>query len=40
MARKGMYKDAPALPAVIGYDVVGFVDRDQNQRTGKIIRLG
>src|SRR5690349_18755126 len=27
MARKGMYKDAPALPAVIGYDVVGVVDK-------------
>jgi NADPH2:quinone reductase len=27
MARKGMYKDAPALPAVIGYDVVGYVDK-------------
>src|SRR5688572_13586744 len=26
MARKGMYKDAPPLPAVIGYDVVGVVD--------------
>ncbi len=27
MARKGMYKDAPPLPAVIGYDVVGYVDK-------------
>lgn len=27
MARKGMYKDAPPLPAVIGYDVVGIVDK-------------
>ena len=27
MARKGMYKDAPPLPAVIGYDVVGHVDK-------------
>jgi NADPH2:quinone reductase len=27
MARKGLYKDAPALPAVIGYDVVGIVDK-------------
>lgn len=25
MARKGMYKDAPALPAVLGYEVVGRV---------------
>jgi NADPH:quinone reductase-like Zn-dependent oxidoreductase len=27
MARKGLYKDAPALPSVIGYDVVGIVDK-------------
>lgn len=27
MARKGMYKDAPPIPSVIGYDVVGTVER-------------
>lgn len=27
MARKGLYRDAPHLPAVIGYDVVGVVDK-------------
>ncbi len=27
MARKGMYQDAPPLPAVIGYDVVGVIDK-------------
>lgn len=27
MARKGMYKDAPRIPSVIGYDVVGVVER-------------
>ncbi len=26
MARKGMYKDAPPLPAVLGYDVAGTVE--------------
>jgi NADPH:quinone reductase-like Zn-dependent oxidoreductase len=26
MARLGLYKDAPPLPAVLGYDVVGIVD--------------
>ena len=26
MARKGMYKDAPPLPAILGYDVAGIVD--------------
>lgn len=27
MARKGMYSDAPSLPSVLGYDVVGIVDK-------------
>lgn len=27
MARKGLYQDAPALPSVLGYDVVGHVDK-------------
>ncbi len=27
MARKGMYKDAPPLPAVVGYDVCGTVEK-------------
>lgn len=27
MARKGLYQDAPPLPAVLGYDVVGVVDK-------------
>jgi NADPH:quinone reductase-like Zn-dependent oxidoreductase len=27
MARKGLYRDAPPLPSVLGYDVVGVVDR-------------
>lgn len=27
MARKGMYKEAPALPGLIGYDVCGTVER-------------
>ena len=26
MARKGMYRDAPPLPSVLGYDVCGTVD--------------
>ncbi|RMG74084.1 MAG: alcohol dehydrogenase, partial [Bacteroidetes bacterium] len=26
MARKGLYRDAPPLPAVLGYDVVGRID--------------
>lgn len=27
MARKGMYKDAPPIPSLMGYDVVGTVER-------------
>ncbi|HRG89184.1 MAG TPA: alcohol dehydrogenase catalytic domain-containing protein, partial [Chitinophagales bacterium] len=27
MARKGMYEDAPPIPSLIGYDVVGKVER-------------
>ncbi len=27
MARKGMYEDAPPIPSLIGYDVVGIVER-------------
>jgi len=27
MARKGLYQDAPPLPAILGYDVVGIVDK-------------
>ena len=27
MARKGMYQDAPPIPSLIGYDVVGIVER-------------
>jgi NADPH:quinone reductase-like Zn-dependent oxidoreductase len=27
MARKGMYEDAPPMPSLIGYDVVGYVER-------------
>lgn len=27
MARKGMYKDAPPMPSLIGYDVCGIVER-------------
>lgn len=27
MARKGMYQDAPPMPSLIGYDVVGIVER-------------
>lgn len=30
MARKGMYRDAPPLPSIIGYDVCGTVDRVGN----------
>lgn len=30
MARKGMYQDAPPLPSLIGYDVVGIVERVGN----------
>jgi NADPH2:quinone reductase len=27
MARKGLYQDAPPIPSLIGYDVVGTVER-------------
>jgi NADPH:quinone reductase-like Zn-dependent oxidoreductase len=27
MARKGLYKDAPPLPAVLGYEVVGIIEK-------------
>lgn len=27
MARQGLYKEAPALPSVLGYDVVGVIDK-------------
>lgn len=30
MARKGMYRDAPALPGLLGYDVCGTVERVGN----------
>lgn len=30
MARKGMYKDAPPIPSLIGYDVCGIVERVGN----------
>jgi len=37
MARKGMYKDAPPLPAILGYDVAGIVDAiGENVSTLKI----
>src|SRR5687768_10653741 len=26
MARKGLYREAPPLPSVLGYDVVGIID--------------
>ena len=33
MARKGMYKDAPPMPSLIGYDVCGIVERVGNTVT-------
>lgn len=37
MARKGMYKDAPPLPAILGYDVAGIVEAiGENVSTIKI----
>ena len=37
MARKGLYKASPALPAVLGYEVVGIVEKTKNPQYKNLI---
>lgn len=37
MARKGLYKASPALPAVLGYEVVGIVEKTKNSQYKNLI---
>ncbi len=48
LARQGMYKDAPPMPAILGYEVVGYIDKlgaevtnfEVNQRVVAFTRFG
>ena len=37
MARKGLYSAAPNLPAILGYEVVGVVEKVNNQKNNHLI---
>lgn len=37
MARKGLYNAAPNLPAILGYEVVGVVEKVNNQKNNHLI---
>lgn len=37
MARQGLYKEAPTLPSVLGYDIVGTVDKVANYNNNHLI---
>ncbi|MCT4583082.1 MAG: zinc-binding dehydrogenase [Flavobacteriales bacterium] len=37
MARQGLYKEAPALPSILGYDVVGVIEEVANETNSHLI---
>ena len=37
MARKGLYRASPALPAVLGYEVVGIVEKTKDPKNNHLV---